>query len=1190
MKRRTIGIIAAIIMVMLMMPAAAFAEAKAGQDAGQAKRTIMFYVCGSDLESRAGLASFNLRQILSANFSKDGDVNFIVLTGGAGKWHLEKENLVFSADNLPTDAVVDDYGTAIDPRSQISNNYNQIWEAHGADAAENPGKLVLKDGDGITMGTPVKSSAELMSSPKTLKTFIDYCAENYPAEKYDLIMWDHGNGAAGGFAYDEHVEDYDLDDSSPMPIAKITNALRTSKVVDANGDGTQDGKFDFVNFDACLMGSVECNLLMADYTDYYIASPEVVPGHGEEYSGWLNMLGENKDVDTYTLGCKLVDDFYEFYQNGEGKGDEATLAIVDMKKLLESGFSEALTEMSNLMREQAEQNKFFDELQSANGAIRYTDKEARDVGNLASMISVVQTEISEEELDGSDISYDNVYKNAGMKICSILDNDEIIHARGTKGIKSLDEQLYRGSDGQIQYDNLRTSGMYLYFPVSGGFWGIDLLNDYYREITKAIEAMPVKDDGRYAFFKDYLDTVIDYSILTTTGGEIDNMINGDDPISKSKIDYAAVKKYMDYEWDQTFEVLFKLRKGGEAGAKAWMESLVKLQAEEAIDVKNISAKKVKQKNGRGWQIRFADTKRRTILSVSRGVFLELPNLQKYINHNYDDEERELIQDAASLQAGFIDGEMDIFAMPNPQDATIVDWIHWYNGKDSTWFLSAPEKMWYAVKDANGELHVAVIESEDDNSYTVTARIGNGETAQPAQLKFIKTEESAVLSSISIVTEAGSRPIRPEELESCSIATALYVFVDRGDEYDELYLPVSEAFEFNPEDTGKISLVYTDMDEIHDIGDTDGDGSVFSSVVGVDDIYQDGTEITDILEAADEEMTDIDLVRVKPAIYTGDPVTPEVVYRGATLEEGTDYTIRISDEDWNELDGPVTEPGLYHVTLLGKGSYYRETIKDFQVVYSEAVAEALVAQAENEYAEAKDAMDEAVASGDAEALQKAYAKLINAQNALSEAKDELDRTKTALSVEKQAELDDRIEDLEEQIDYLTKELAKAEIVDISNFQVNMKTSFVYSGKAVRPAVKVSGISSDDYKVYYSANTKVGTATVTIKADNPYYKGKITRTFKIVPKKAVVAKANAGKKKLTVKAKTKVAKTGGTMYQIQYRVKGTSKWKTKKTKKQSLTIKKLKKGKKYQVRIRAFKKVGKKTYYGAWSKVKTTKKIK
>ena len=79
---------------------------------------------------------------------------------------------------------------------------------------------------------------------------------------------------------------------------------------------------------------------------------------------------------------------------------------------------------------------------------------------------------------------------------------------------------------------------------------------------------------------------------------------------------------------------------------------------------------------------------------------------------------------------------------------------------------------------------------------------------------------------------------------------------------------------------------------------------------------------------------------------------------------------------------------------------------------------------------------------------------------------------------------------------------------------------------------------------------------ITATKPGYEGEIIRTFKIVPKKPVIAKAKAGKKKLTVKAKTKVSKTGGTRYQIQYRVKGTSKWKTKKTKKQKLTIKKKK----------------------------------
>jgi large subunit ribosomal protein L4 len=40
----------------------------------------------------------------------------------------------------------------------------------------------------------------------------------------------------------------------------------------------------------------------------------------------------------------------------------------------------------------------------------------------------------------------------------------------------------------------------------------------------------------------------------------------------------------------------------------------------------------------------------------------------------------------------------------------------------------------------------------------------------------------------------------------------------------------------------------------------------------------------------------------------------------------------------------------------------------------------------------------------------------------------------------------------------------------------------------------------------------------------------------------------------------------------------------------TIKKLKKGKQYQIRVRAYKSVSGSKYYGAWSKVKTTKKVK
>ena len=48
--------------------------------------------------------------------------------------------------------------------------------------------------------------------------------------------------------------------------------------------------------------------------------------------------------------------------------------------------------------------------------------------------------------------------------------------------------------------------------------------------------------------------------------------------------------------------------------------------------------------------------------------------------------------------------------------------------------------------------------------------------------------------------------------------------------------------------------------------------------------------------------------------------------------------------------------------------------------------------------------------------------------------------------------------------------------------------------------------------------------------------------------------------------------------------------KKTKAKTKTIKKLKKGKQYQIKVRAYKSVSGTKYYGAWSKVKTTKKVK
>ena len=151
MKYRYLKIVAFFLVLTVFMTQAAFAtsngklpgdDQQTDKDKGkpnQATRTVLMYVCGSDLESEGGMASFNLKQVLGADFSKDEEVRYVVMTGGAMQWQLDDDEnrnndngyLVFPEGvTVPDDAInlfdrdhPDTYGN---PHSQISNEYNPI--------------------------------------------------------------------------------------------------------------------------------------------------------------------------------------------------------------------------------------------------------------------------------------------------------------------------------------------------------------------------------------------------------------------------------------------------------------------------------------------------------------------------------------------------------------------------------------------------------------------------------------------------------------------------------------------------------------------------------------------------------------------------------------------------------------------------------------------------------------------------------------------------------------------------------------------------------------------------------------------------------------------------------------------------------------------------------------------------------
>lgn len=71
-------------------------------------------------------------------------------------------------------------------------------------------------------------------------------------------------------------------------------------------------------------------------------------------------------------------------------------------------------------------------------------------------------------------------------------------------------------------------------------------------------------------------------------------------------------------------------------------------------------------------------------------------------------------------------------------------------------------------------------------------------------------------------------------------------------------------------------------------------------------------------------------------------------------------------------------------------------------------------------------------------------------------------------------------------------------DIRSYYINLKSQYTYTGKAIKPKIKIKNLNKKYYKVSYKKNKKVGTATVIIKGKGKVKKT-LKRTFKIVKKK-------------------------------------------------------------------------------------------
>ena len=201
---------------------------------------------------------------------------------------------------------------------------------------------IEKDADGSnpdfvsTKVWPESGTQELdMGDASTLSDFVLWGIENYPAEHYFLVLWDHGDGWKGAEGGKKNpIKSLSIDATSGSEISVARGDLHRALTTITSFLGR---KIDIIGMDACLLGMWEVDLILSNFADFVVHSEETESGEGYDYTAFLRTVEENPLVTPDEFCSQVVRDSIESVG--------ATLSCVDLSKMSElSGAIDMLAE------------------------------------------------------------------------------------------------------------------------------------------------------------------------------------------------------------------------------------------------------------------------------------------------------------------------------------------------------------------------------------------------------------------------------------------------------------------------------------------------------------------------------------------------------------------------------------------------------------------------------------------------------------------------------------------------------------------------------------------------------------------------------------------------------------------------------------------------------------------------------
>ena len=292
-----------------------------------------------------------------------------------------------------------------------------------------------------------------MGDGAVLKAFVDWAKANYPARRYFLEIWDHGQGWR--VMMSSSVEEFRA--AAPTQTRRAAT-FRSVSVDDTNGgdqlynrkiqDALSGYGLDVIGFDACLMSMVETAYALRGVAHVMVGSEELEPGEGWKYDDWLKRLEASPSMDAAALGSLLVGSYKKTY----GDQSPTTLSAVDLSQ------AEDLAGAVSALGDQLENELQKNPKAVVNARARCSVYAPNTFGNHRDYFQHVDLGHFCDQLHG-------------------LDNNRALQDAAVRVRSRLDKCVLANYASKLRMGRFGSTGLAIYFPQSGAIYK----NDPYQE-------------------------------------------------------------------------------------------------------------------------------------------------------------------------------------------------------------------------------------------------------------------------------------------------------------------------------------------------------------------------------------------------------------------------------------------------------------------------------------------------------------------------------------------------------------------------------------------------------------------------------------------------------------------------------------------------------------------------------------